>query len=351
MAIIRPSLKFEGSELNLNPTAAPYIKDGVRRAVFNKSTNQEGAYLYFLPSYRVDNAGNGVWYKKISVRDNFGVNFKEKYVVLNRSEDPAEYFANHFKELYKEEARITETEVNGKKFKKYPAYGRLTERVLYNVAFAQNLALGAHILDLPLRNGADTLMIWVEGKDISGNPRPAINEPDRCLPVFVKLKENSQNPWTIQVESSQPVQLPLQLADCDYLYNLDEILVTKSKDEIISKLREMYPSDVFEDCMDGYSGLTKKAVQGARLPTANVQARPANPPAAPMNIEIAKPTMSASAPVMDIPRAMPAMAAPIAVPIAPVNPPPAADLSQLPPNPMMSGRLSKEDALRFISED
>lgn len=335
MAIIKPSLKFEGSELNLSSSATPYIKDGIRRAVFNKSTNQDGAYLYFLPAYKADNAGGGVWYKKISVRDNFGTNYKEKYYVANRAQDPAEYFANNFRILYPEDSKVGEVEVNGKKFKKYPAHGRATERVVYNVAFAQNLGTGAHILDLPLRNGADILMGWLEGRDLMGNARQPINDPDRCVPVFVKLKENTANPWMIQVENNQPVQLPDQLADSDYLYNLDDIFVMKSNEEILAKLREMYSADVFDDCMNGYGGLKKNVVQGA-----SVQPKP-TPAPQPVQ-EIAKP---AAALAVNIPKAT------ISAPVAPVNPPPAADIGSLPQNPMATGRLSREEAMRFIAQE
>jgi len=160
MAIIRPSAKFEGSDLNLSASATPYIQEGVRKALFNKTNNAEGAYVYFLPAYKADTAGNGVWYKKMYIRDNFGTNFKEKYYVPNKANDPAEYFANNFRCLYPEEAKVTDTEVGGRKFKKYPNYGRTTERVMYNIAFAQNLSAGAHVLDLPLRNGAEILMNW-----------------------------------------------------------------------------------------------------------------------------------------------------------------------------------------------
>lgn len=344
MAIIKPSLKFEGSELNLNATSAPYIKENVRKAVFNKSTNQEGAYLYFLPAYKADDRGQGVWFKKVSVRDNFGTNFKEKYYVANRAQDPADYFANNFRMLYPEEARVTDVEANGKKFKKYPNCGRITDRVIYNVAFAQNLSAGAHILDLPLRNGADILMGWLEGKDLMGNARQPINDPERCVPVFVKLKENSANPWMIQVENNQPVQLPMQLADSDYLYNLDEIFVHKSKDEILSKLREMYSSDVFEDCMNGYAGLTKNAVQGAKLP--GTPAAFSASPVPEARQEVPKPApVPVAAPVIDIPRAT------ISAPTVPLNPPAAADLDSLPQNPMLGGRLSREEALRFMSQE
>jgi hypothetical protein len=347
MAIIKPSNKFEGSDLNLTAAAAPYIKEGIRKALFNKTTNQEGAYIYFLPAYKADNSGNGVWYKKITIRDNFGSNFKEKYYVENRAQDPAEYFANNFRYLYPEEARVTDQEVNGKKFKKYPLCGRVADRVVFNVAFAQNLSAGAHVLDLPLRNGADILQAYIDSKDIMGNPKAPINDPERCIPVFVKLKENSANPWMIQVESSQPVQLPLQLADSDYLYNLDEIFVIKSKEEIIAKLRELYSADVFEDCMNGYPGLTKSNTVSAAQP-AIPKPQPAAPKAPVMEIQKATissaPPQPVAVPVLEIPRA------PISMPVAAINPPPTADLSSLPANPM-SGKMSREEALRFMNEE
>ena len=335
MAIIKPSNKFEGSELNLASSSTPYIKEGVRKATFSKTTNQDGAFLYFLPAYKADSSGAGIWYKKITIRDNFGVGYKEKYYVANRSQDPAEYFANNFRILYPEDAKITDQEINGKKMKKYPACGRIADRVVYNVAFAQNLTGGAHILDLPLRNGADILHAWLDGKDLMGNTRPSINDPERCVPVFVKLKENSANPWMIQVENNQPVQLPLQLADSDYLYNLDEIFVLKSKEEIIGKLREMYSADVFDDCMNGFPGLTRS------VPVQRQMAMPAAQPTPAPQMEIARAVVAA--PQMEIPKAQ------LTAPAIAINPPPVADLNSLPPNPM-SSRLSREDAARFMQE-
>ena len=355
MAIIAPSLKFEGSDLNLSQSASAYLNENVRKAVFNKSTNKDGAYLYFLPAYKADSAGNGVWYKKIYIRDNFGTNYKEKYFVANRATDPAEYFANNFRVLYPEDAKVVDQEVNGKKFKKYPNYGRVAERVLFNVAFSQNLSAGAHVLDLPLRNGADNLMNWLEGLDMHGKARQPINHPSHCVPVFVKLKENSANPWMIQVEGNEAVSLPEQLADSEYLYNLDEILVTKTKEDIIAKLREMYSSEVFDDCMDGFPGLTRASSQGAVVTKAATTSRPAAreeqvaQPAAPKQL----------APVIDIPRAtidIPKanISAPVAAvnpPVAAINTPNAADIASLPANPMASARLSREEALRFISQE
>jgi hypothetical protein len=340
MAIIQPSITFEGAATDLNPSAATsYILDGVRRALFNKSTNKEGAYLYFLPAYTTDRAGNGVWYKKFSIRDSFGVNYKEKYYVKNKAEDPAEYFGQNFIRKYPEEAKVGEVEVGGRKFKKYPNHGRAADRVVFNVAFLQNLELGCHVLDLPFRNGADILLNWQTGKDVSGKPRKPVNSPDRCIPVFVKLRENSANPWMIQVEANEPIRLPDELADSEYLYNLDEIFETKSKEEIIAKLREMYSSDVFEDCMYGYPGLTQSS--SARRATSTREYDEDDLDTEPVVPSIPKATI----PKASIPKAT------ITAPAVPMNPPAVADISSLPPNPMAGGKMSREAAMRYINQE
>lgn len=400
MPIIKPSLKFEGSDLNLS-NSVPYIKEGIKRAVFNKSTNQDGAWLYFLPAYRADRAGNGVWYKKVYIRDNFGTNYKEKYYVANRAQDPAEYFGNNFRALYPMEAKVTEQEVKGKKFKKYPNYGRITERVVYNVAFvnevdetldqvAAQVAAGnkqfrgvftPHVLDLPLRNGADGLMNYVEGRDSRGNQRAPINDPDHCLPVFVQLRDAGTSPWLIQVDNNDPRSLPDDLADSDKLINLDDIFVIKSKEEIIASLRDMYSAVVFDDCMEGFPGLTKSSASKRQSYSNNddeddidmapparnaVPARPAAPsvrnavparPAPPLrapapqqqDVEEDYATEEDNAPVYRAP-ARPAPARPAAqAPELPVTPP-VADIGSLPPNPMSRPKMSREEAMRFINE-
>jgi hypothetical protein len=168
--------------------------------------------------------------------------------------------------------------------------------------------------------------------------------------VFVKLKENSANPWMVQVEGNSPVQLPEQLADSDYLYNLDEIFVIKPKEEIIAKLREMYSADVFDDCMNGYPGLGKTSTASFNVSpkqiTQQPQAEELPPIPARPKMEIAKAVTSAPAPVaaVEIPRVS------LTAPVAPVNAPAVADISSLPPNPM-AGKLSRADALKFINQD
>jgi hypothetical protein len=92
--------------------------------------------------------------------------------------------------------------------------------------------------------------------------------------------------------------------------------------------------------MNGYPGLTKNASQAGY--NHNTVSQPKI--AAPVMQEIAKPVMS-DPPVFDIPKAV------VSVPVAAVNPPAAADITSLPPNPMAGGRLSREEALRFIAQD
>ena len=351
MAIIKPSLKFQGSELGLTNSGAPYIKEDVKRAIFNKTTNVEGAFLYILPAYKEDPNGDGVWFKHILIRDAFGTAYREKYYIPNLERDPAEYFAKNYKMLYPEEAKTTEEEVNGKKFKKYPPYGRVAHRMLYNVAYCQNLNAGAQVLDLPLHNGASIIHEYLQGKDMEGNPIEPLNDPDRCLPITVKLKEGSSNPWSIQIGTGRPIKLPVQLADTDYLNNLDDILVHKSNDDIIAKLRDMFPRDIFDECMDGFSGLTKAPTRGHTFETPVKTTRPAvkvEEPEEEAFVEAQEPeVLEAPAIHIEMPKlnkAKKAAAAAKATGRSEVIDDPAA----LPPNPMTR---TKADALRFLQEN
>jgi len=368
MPIIKPSRVFEGSAVG-GSTTTPYIREDVRKVVFNKTQNTNGVYLYFLPAYRVDSHGYGVWFKHIEIRDNFGDRYKEKYWVPSRAHDPAEYFAGHHKKLYSDESEVGTAVSNGKTFKKYPNYGRITKRVLYNVAYANKLQEGAHVLDLPQFNGASIITTWLQQTDISGNPRPLINDPEAAYPVFVRLLDSGTNPWQINVDASQPAVLPEQLALDENLYNLDEILVKKSDDEIIAKLRELYSSHVFEDCMDGFPGLTTGQVRGHSFapPVAGSVVQPAPqtvsasqttqmappppPPPAPMKIPAARlqpVSTSNSAPVQ------PQTGRP-GIPIQTVVPTRAAESSyvdpaELPPNPMAAmSSMTREQAEKFLA--
>lgn len=252
MAIIKPSKKFVGSEIDLRD-AGKYIRSDVRQVTFSKRNNPNGAYLYFLPPYKVDSNGDGVWYKTIKIRDNFGDKFKEKYVVIDN--DPVAYFERNLKVRYPEMAAIRDTtDDKGQARKAYPLCGRVTNRVIYNVAYLNNLEAGAHVLDLPLFNGASIIDAWLKEKDTKGRERPVLCDPENCIPVFIKLRDGGGAPWQIEPSQAEASVIPTELADSENIYNLDNIFVEKSAQELIGKLREMYSSDVFETCMEGYPG-------------------------------------------------------------------------------------------------
>ena len=69
MAIIRASKAFEGSDLK--PRANTYIKADTRTVSFGKD-EKDGVYLFILGAYKEDSNGNGVWYRPLKIRDNFG---------------------------------------------------------------------------------------------------------------------------------------------------------------------------------------------------------------------------------------------------------------------------------------
>ena len=285
MAIIRPTKKFIGSEIDLRD-AGKYIRPEVRQVTFNKRTNPQGAWLFFLPPYKADAEGNGVWYKAFKIRDNFGEKFKEKYSVGDN--DPVAHFERNMKVLFPEEARVVDgTDDKGQSKKIYPLFGRTTTRVVYNVAYVNNLEAGAHVLDLPSFNGASIINSWLGEKDTRGRERPVLNDPDSSIPVFIKLKEGGGAPWQIEPSQSESTNIPDELADSDNLYNLDDIFIRKTPAELIQKLSEMYPRDVFERCMDGYPGFDKVVVDADAAPT-SVKATPVAATKPKLNVPSAK---------------------------------------------------------------
>lgn len=253
MAIIRPSKKFIGSETDMRDLGR-YVKPDTKQVFFSKKSNPEGAWLYFLPAYKTDSAGNGVWFKVFRIRDNFGDKLKDKYAVTD-SNDPVEYFERNFKLNYPDDARpVDEQNEKGQTRKRYPLCGRTTTRVIYNVAFVNGEPPGVHVLDLPSYNGASIINDWLKGRDKRNNERPMLNDPDHCIPVFIKLKDTGGAPWQIEPEQGDASKLPDELADSNNLYDLDNVFIKKSNTELIDKLRGLYPRDVFEKCMEGYSG-------------------------------------------------------------------------------------------------
>lgn len=295
MAIIKPSKKFAGSEMS-SGDGGKYIRPDIRQVLFNKNNNKDGTYLYFLPAYKVDSTGAGVWFKVINVRDNFGDKFKDKYVITDNN-DPVAHFERNFKLHYPDESNVVEelNEKTGRAMKRYPNYGRVTKRVIFNVAYSQDLEKGCHVLDLPAYNGANILMKWLEGKDNRGRERPMINDPERCIPVFIKLNDGGGAPWEITPDPTDPAQLPAELADSDYIYNLDDIFIKKTNAELMGKLKEWYTPEVFEECMAGYAGFGNSG---------GVKAKVASNPVAEVStpVEASKPAVKPAPALKNIPK-------------------------------------------------
>lgn len=264
MPIIKPSKKFIGSDIS-NKSSTKYVKDGVQQVLFNSKENKDGAFLYFLPPFATDANGNGVWYYPFTIRDNFGDKFKEKYAVRPGGKDPVDHFQNNFKILYATDAKVVdEVDEKGQTRKRYPLYGRTTKRVIFNVAYVNALEKGNHILDLPSFMGASQITEWLDVRDARGKERPMLNDPERMIPVFVKLKDGgSGNPWQIMPDPTDVASIPDELADSDNLYNLyEDVLEYKTNEELIDKLRSMYASAVFDRCIEGFPGFDKVLVPG-----------------------------------------------------------------------------------------
>jgi hypothetical protein len=376
MAVIQPSINFEGSDIGKTYNPIPYVREEVKKAIFSKKSNPDGANVYFLPAYKQDRNGAGVWFKKINIRDNFGTKYKEKYFVPNTESDPAGYFARNFRILYPEDAKTVDVEMNGHKFKKYPDCGKAAERVLFNVAFHQNMSAGAHLLDLPLHNGADKLLKHLQSLDINGNPRKPINDPNRCIPFMIRMTTGTASPWSLDPDTDHPARLPLALSDSQNLINLDNILIIKDNEEIISKLRDMYSPEVFDNCMNGFPGLIKRAVQGASMSQPKPKAQPVqyveevvNEPEVfefPEEMQVEKPFSAPSSQAHtqtqdvftndeyeeeeSLTPVAPVVRKPVLrAPVGPVNAPPAAGVST--PNQGPAGRLSKEEAMNWLNQD
>jgi hypothetical protein len=283
MPIIDPSRSFENSAVNFSDEEY-YIKSDVRTVSFKKNAYPDGVYLLFLPGYKTDRNGNGVWYRVINVRDNFGDKFKIKYVTDDVVDDPVLHFSRNFSRLYPEQAKsyVTTTQ-DGTQRRVYPLYGRLTRRVLYNVAFYNAFEKGAHVLDLPAANGADILDNYHQRLGPDGKKVPLVCDIQRCTPVFFKLlNTKGSTPWQIVPEPNYACALPPQCADTNNLYNLDQVTIIKDKNELLERLRELYSASIFSQCMEGYPGFpTSTPGFSPGQSSAPIPAPPGNPSSTP----------------------------------------------------------------------
>ena len=308
MAIIASSTTFEGQIVS-RADAGRILRSDVKTINFKDKAHSDGVYLFILPGYKADSQGRGVWSKYIQVRANFGTSDKERF--LESADSPIAYFDNQCKHKFAEYAKVIDS-VNdkGQKTKIYPPHGNLTKRVLYNVALAQSLHEGAHVIEVPTFGVSDAISKYHSQPLFSGGYPTCVADHTQATPVFFWLNMKSNGmPWQVTPEPSQKMALPLELADTDYLYNLDDVCDIPSNESLYEKLRSITRSDVFEACMQGY-GVTGAVNVGFQ--------RPAAAPAM-AGVFSGTPTGVAAAPV----------AAPIAKPIAkPIARPNAAPVQQ-----------------------
>lgn len=258
MAIIKPDLDFEGGKLNVKAASfdGTICKEGIRWISFKTEANKKGVYLYILPAYKVSPSGRGIWYKQIEVRDQFGMQFKEKFPVGPNC--PISYFEYRVKSMFPDYCKVEDYVKEGRTWKKFPTYGKISKRVIYNAAFTRDLGLGAHILELPLHGGADVLDKWHRAETASGRPRGMVNDPAAAVPIQFKLDLNTGGfqPWVITHSPEDATALPEQMCDTEYLYDLDNALAYRPTEELLEQLRQITPPDIFEAGMSGYKNGT-----------------------------------------------------------------------------------------------
>ena len=336
MSIIRAAKVFEGSALTQK--TATYIKEGIR--VVDFKGKDQGVYLFLLGAYKQDSAGNGVWYRPLKVRDNFGTGMYKKKLAVWPAGDPVEYFENRVRQFAPDMAKSTKVPgEDGKDRWVYPVWGRNAWRVLYNAALFNKFEAGVHVLDLPMNGGGSVIDEHVKGKQADGSDNPDLTDYQNAIVINVKLDLAAKGqPWKIQISTNKTYNLPVELADSDYLYNLDEVIAYPKKEDVIAELRSLVPSDVFERGFEGYDF-------GDRVVSMAVPAKPA--PASipapttasssddiPMEFASPVPTTGAIpkanvAPAISIPKAaLPKINEAEGLPAAPVFNPPAMSTSK-----------------------
>lgn len=339
MPIIAPSKSFEGSELSNNAFGKILI-DGVRTVSFKEDKNKDGNFFFILPPYKADRFGKGVSWKTVEVRDNFGIDTKERFSVAPNC--PIQYFANQVKLLFPDYAKVEKESRDGKEMKKYPTYGRTVKRVLFNVGYFKQLELGAHILEVPQFGAGDKIEAYSRGKQPSGEDNPPLNDYRASYPVWFQLKKNAVgNPWEVTVEKSKSYPLPEALAYSENLYNLDEVIHYPDPDSLVEKLRGITPTEIFDACMNGFfKNQRMQTIASPGVPYANVNI----PATAPVPNAVVDNT---SAPVL-----MPAFSVPSASILPKANVPantaaPKAQVTNF-SNPVNSG-MSKDEAKAFLT--
>ncbi len=265
MSIIDPSRNFEGSDIS-GSKYGRLIKEDVRTVSFKEEKNKFGNFFYLLPAYKADTNGRGVWYKQIRVRKNFGIDVKESFAI--QPNDPISYFESQAKLYFPEYTAVKEVVQGTKKFKVYPTSGNVTSSIVYNAAYVSELELGAHVLAVPSFYVGQTIDTWTRSKDAKGNPRPMLNDYKKAIPIKIQLRSGSDiigNPWLIEIDASQNEALPAELADTDYLYDLDTVIYYPDPAYLIEKLQAITPTSIFDACMKDF---LSQSVRGIDIPDA-----------------------------------------------------------------------------------
>lgn len=360
MAVIAPSRSFDGSDLSTN-VFGKVIKDGVRTVNFREDKNKEGNFFFILPPYKLDAMGRGVSWKVVSIRDNFGMDVKETFAVPPQR-CPVAYFSGRVKQYYPDYAKVDQVQqAGGRTMKRYPAYGRLTNKVIFNVAYMNGLQYGAHVLTLPQFGGGEHIEAWNRRRMPDGSEAPLLNNPDAAVPIFIQLKKDAVGqPWVVTPEASKTYKLPVELADASFLYNLDDVIHYPEVDYLLSKLQSFVPAEIFNRCMQGYQLPNGQilggspAVTGASLPTPMATPSAGVPgsgmpgtglnPSAGLATAVSQPMPLVAG---NIPKAV--------VPSLPTTPHAEAPVPQVPApalsNPMATaGGYSMEEARKFLSQ-
>lgn len=263
MPIYKPNRRFEGSDMGASGSST-ILRSDVRTINFRDEANKSGVKLFILGPYKQDSEGNGVWYKVVRIRDNFGLDTKTKFPIPPNC--PVEWFAAKVKSYAPNYAKVQEEVKDGKKMKVYPSFGRTTYRVIYNSAYVNKPELGAHVLDIPQYNCASVIHDWCADPE-----KPMLNEPDAAIPVEFVLKSNVQgNPWNVTVNAVKAYKLPETLVDSDYLYDLDESVAYPDIEKLYEDLRRNTPSDIFNKCMADYVDDSPKKVKKIHTQTASL---------------------------------------------------------------------------------
>ena len=252
MAILKPSATFQGSDGSRNSYSL--FKKGIKVIDVAKYIKQPtGTYVFILPPYKLDAEGNGVWHYRYDVRRNFGLEQKESF--FETTDSPIRYFSIQAWKKYPDLCRRPSIMKDGKEIKQYPEWGNTQSRTAFNSIYSKKPMIdeGIHALDIPDWKCADNIFQYHNDKTADGETRDLICDPEKgFLPVFLKLDGFT---WTVTIDSKKTYKISESFMDSNNMYQLDDIFVKKSNEELLEKLSRIVHPDMFKDCMEGYTGV------------------------------------------------------------------------------------------------